>query len=130
MNSAVQEPTRGRWARLVNRILPAAGVVEADELQEQARVLSATTLANAPLATPLTVCGTVRAVTLRPRGEIPALEAELYDGSGSLTVVWLGRRVIRGIDPGRGLTATGRITERGDERVMFNPLYELLPGRI
>jgi len=50
-----------------------------------------------------TVCGTLRSVTLRPRAGVPALEAELYDGSGSLYVVWLGRRHIAGIEPGRRL---------------------------
>ena len=43
--------------------------------------------------------GTLRTVTLRPRGGVPALEAELFDGSGALTIIWLGRRRIVGIDP-------------------------------
>ena len=44
--------------------------------------------------------GTLRTVTLRPRGGVPALEAELFDGTGVITVVWLGRRRIAGIAPG------------------------------
>ncbi len=36
--------------------------------------------------------GTLRTVTVRPRGNSPTLQAELWDGSGSLTLVWLGRR--------------------------------------
>ena len=46
------------------------------------------------------VCGTLRSVTLRPRAGVPALVAELYDGSGTVQVVWLGRRQIAG-HPGR-----------------------------
>ena len=48
-------------------------------------------------------------MTLRPRGGVPALEAELYDGSGVITLVWLGRRRIAGIAPGRPLEVEGRI---------------------
>ena len=48
----------------------------------------------------VTVAGTVRAVTLRPRATVPALVAEVYDGSSTVQLVWLGRRSIHGIDPG------------------------------
>jgi hypothetical protein len=129
MSSVLGGSTRRRWQRLVDRVLPSAGAVEADELQQQVRGLAATPLAEAPLATPVTVSGTIRAVTLRPRGEVAALEAELYDGSGAMTLIWLGRRSIRGVTPGRAVVAFGRITERADRRVMFNPQYELLPER-
>ena len=42
-------------------------------------------------------------VTLQPRAGVPALEAELYDGSDVLTLIWLGRRRITGIDCGRNM---------------------------
>ena len=69
--------------------------------------------------------GTLRSVTLRPRGGVPALEAELCDGSGSLYLVWLGRRRIEGIEPGRQVTVHGRIGTRAGEPILFNPRYEL-----
>ena len=40
--------------------------------------------------------GTVSTVTINPRGGHPALEVELRDGSGAVTLVWLGRRQIPG----------------------------------
>lgn len=73
------------------------------------------------------VRGTLRTVTLRPRGGVPALEAELYDGSGVVTLLWLGRRRIAGIAPGRAIQVTGRIGVHERARVMFNPRYELMP---
>lgn len=76
------------------------------------------------------VRGVIQTVTLQPRAGLPALEAELYDGSGVVTLVWLGRRRIGGIDCGRKLTATGRITTLEGRRVMFNPRYALLPAGI
>lgn len=69
--------------------------------------------------------GTLRTVTLRPRGGVPALEAELYDGSGAITVVWLGRRRIAGIKPGQAIRVSGRIGIHDGHRVVFNPRYEL-----
>lgn len=71
--------------------------------------------------------GTLRTVTLRPRGGVPALEADLYDGTGSLTIVWLGRRRIAGIEPGRSLQIEGRIGSHEGQRIMYNPRYELMP---
>lgn len=69
--------------------------------------------------------GSLRTVTLRPRGGVPALEAELYDGSGVITIIWLGRRRIAGIEPGRSLKVSGRIGVQDGGRVMYNPRYEL-----
>ena len=71
--------------------------------------------------------GTLRTVTLRPRGGVPALEAELDDGSGVITVVWLGRRQIAGISPGRAIQVEGRIGAGEGARLMYNPRYELIP---
>jgi hypothetical protein len=59
---------------------------------------------------------------------VPTLEAELYDGSGSVILVWLGRRQIAGIEPGRTLTARGRIAENQGRGVIYNPWYELSPA--
>lgn len=75
----------------------------------------------------VTVRGMVRSMTLRPKSTVPALEIELYDGSGSVRVVWLGRRRIPGIEPGRGMVVTGRLTCNTDLPTIFNPRYELKP---
>ncbi|WP_165989090.1 OB-fold nucleic acid binding domain-containing protein [Streptomyces sp. YIM 98790] len=75
----------------------------------------------------VTVSGRLRAVSERTVGGLPALEAELDDGSGILEVVWLGRRAIAGIEPGRSLTASGRFSVSQGRPVLFNPRYELRP---
>ena len=75
----------------------------------------------------VTVSGTLRTVTLRPRAGVPALEAELYDGSGTVSLVWLGRRRVPGIEPGRVIVADGRITYHQGGPVIYNPRYELRP---
>jgi len=127
MTSPTPPPTKRGLSRLLDRWLPSADEVEADELRERALDRSCQVVADAPVAVPLSVMGTLRTVTLRPRADVPALEAELYDGTGTLTLIWLGRRAIRGITPGRRLMAAGRITRRDGHLVMFNPAYELAP---
>src|SRR5690606_41512258 len=62
------------------------------------------------------------------RTNLPTLEAELYDGSGTVTLVWLGRRRIGGVEPGTALTVRGRVALRDGEYVIYNPHYELRPG--
>ncbi|WP_340538244.1 OB-fold nucleic acid binding domain-containing protein [Nocardioides sp. GXZ039] len=83
-------------------------------------------IAEAPDREPVELRGTVRSLLMRPRGGVPALEAELYDGSGVVTIVWLGRRRIAGIDPGRSLKVRGRIGVHDGVRTMYNPRYELM----
>jgi RecG-like helicase len=127
---AVDRPaTRGgRWSRLVDRLAPSPVVYEADELRTASETLGCSTIATAPIAVPVRVAGTIRSLTLRSRAQVPALEVDLYDGSETLVLVFLGRRAIRGITPGRRLVARGRVTRRGSSLVMYNPTYELLPA--
>lgn len=127
MTTPAPAPARRGLSRLLDRWLPSAHEVEADELRKRALDLQCVVVADVPLAVPVSVSGTLRTVTLRPRAHVAALEAELYDGTGTLILIWLGRRSIRGITPGRTLMASGRITDRGGHRVMFNPRYELFP---
>lgn len=69
--------------------------------------------------------GVLRSVVLRPREGVPTVEAELYDGSGALDLVWLGRRTIAGIEPGRRIRVEGMVCDVNGRRTVFNPRYEL-----
>lgn len=98
---------------------------EAAELQKEAEKVSALRIADAPDRELVTVAGTLRTVMLRPRGGVPALEAELSDGTGTIVLLWLGRRRIAGIGPGRSIEVTGRIGVHAGMRTMYNPRYSL-----
>lgn len=87
----------------------------------------ATAIAEAPDREMVVLRGTLRSVMLRPRGGVPALEAELYDGTGAVALVWLGRRRIAGISPGVSIEVRGRIGRHDRTRVVYNPRYELIP---
>jgi hypothetical protein len=98
---------------------------EAHELQKDVAKAGCCPISEAQDRQRVEIQGSLRTVTLRPRGGVPALEAELYDGSGVITVIWLGRRRIAGIEPGRQIRVVGRIGAQDFHRVMFNPRYEL-----
>jgi hypothetical protein len=116
----------GLRRRLSNLVAPQQQLHAQEERVEAVR-LGGTPVDQLPVRQPAMVCGTLRSVTLRPRAGVPALEAELFDGSGSLAVVWLGRRQIAGIEPGRRVRIQGMVTNTDGERVIFNPRYELVP---
>jgi RecG-like helicase len=118
---------QGRLRRMLNRLAASSEELEAEELRQHTEESGCTPIAACQDRQQVTVTGTLRAVTLRPRAGVPALEAELFDGTDALDVVWLGRRSIAGIEPGRRLVAHGRISHARGRRVLFNPRYELRP---
>ncbi|MBC9224891.1 DNA-binding protein [Aeromicrobium sp. 636] len=97
------------------------------ELRGRTAAAGCSAIQDAPTRERVDVHGVLQDVTLRPVDDATALEATLYDGTGTVTLIWLGRRRIEGIAAGRSLTAGGRIGHRGQERVMYNPAYRLDP---
>jgi hypothetical protein len=79
-----------------------------------------------PLRRPVHVAGEVRSVRIVPRAGADALEATVSDGRHFVTAVFLGRRKVMGISPGRRLTLDGVVAEDAGEKFMYNPIYTLL----
>ena len=117
-------PTRGLFARLTR----SQAEVDADRLEIEATEHGATHIRDCPGGCVVTITGRLRSVTLRPVANSPAVEADLWDGTGRMTVLWLGRRRIPGITPGRHIVVHGRAILRDGERLMVNPRYELVPA--
>jgi hypothetical protein len=111
--------TISKWAN--------ADDMHARELRQTTREGQCNLIAECGDRTPVRLRGTLKTVTLRPRGGVPALEAELFDGSGRIVLVWLGRREISAITPGRLVEVEGRIGRHGGDRIIYNPRYTLLP---
>ncbi|MEP7034240.1 MAG: OB-fold nucleic acid binding domain-containing protein [Dermatophilaceae bacterium] len=116
-------------SRLASRLASTASELEDRELKEDTSRLGGTPIAALADRKDASVCGAVRSVTLRPRVNVPALVVELYDGSKTLNLVWLGRRRIAGIVPGTYLTAHGLVTYKHGVPTIFNPSYEIKPTR-
>jgi hypothetical protein len=115
----------GRFRRALSRLTVDEQELHGRELQTEASSAGATHVARCSVGAPVCVAGQLRAVVLRPRAGVPTLEAELYDGTGTVTLIWLGRRRIRGIEPGRSLVARGRLTHQDGRPTIYNPSYEL-----
>jgi hypothetical protein len=113
--------------RLFRRLVASDSELDAEDLQNACARAGATPVARCPRGEKVTISGRLISVVYCPRTNLPTLEAELFDGSGTVTLVWLGRRRISGIEPGRSLSAEGRLAVRDDRKVMYNPVYSLEP---
>jgi len=70
------------------------------------------------------IAGVVRRITVRPLEGHEALEALLDDGTGEVTVVWMGRRSIPGLGLGTKLVVEGMVAEQRGEPRLVNPSFE------
>jgi hypothetical protein len=123
-NAAVDPPPRG-LRRLLRRLTASEAELDAEELRAETAAAGAIPVRECRRGQFVSVTGRLRTVVYTPRTNLPTLEADLYDGSDVVTLVWLGRRQIAGIEPGRALTARGRVAVRDDRKVIYNPYYEL-----
>lgn len=77
----------------------------------------------------ITILGRLRSVETGSKACGGAMEAELWDGHSVVTLVWLGRRRIPGIESGTTILVRGRLGERDGKKVLYNPYYELQGDR-
>jgi RecG-like helicase len=103
--------------------------IDSAKLRKQTELIGASAAAACVVGEMVKVQGTVRAIRHRPQDSFPVVEAELWDGSGYITLLWMGRPKIHGIAAGRSLVVQGRIS-RGPKQqpAIYNPKYELLPN--
>jgi amino acid transporter len=74
----------------------------------------------------VTIEGRIKIVQVGTAGG-KSLEAQVFDDTGGLRVLFFGRTSIAGIQPGAKVRATGRIGEYKGHLALANPKYELLP---
>jgi RecG-like helicase len=101
--------------------------LEAEGLQRAVEAAGAVPMRDCHERQDACVVGSIRSVTVRSRAGAPSLEVDMYDGSGTVTLVFLGRKHIPGIQVGRTVKADGMITSHDGRTTIFNPRYELLP---
>ncbi|MGC5029716.1 OB-fold nucleic acid binding domain-containing protein [Micromonospora sp. DT229] len=119
---------QGSLRRMLRRLTASEAEIEAQLLRQESARCGGVPVTQCVRGQLVSVAGRLRTVVYTPRTNQPALEADLYDGSDVVTLVWLGRRHITGIEPGRHLTARGRVALRDDRKVIYNPYYELEPS--
>ena len=86
-----------------------------------------TPIAEAAPRQPVRGAGQVMRMRARPTTGIPALAVTVSDDTGSVIVVWTGRRSLGGLALGRRVQIEGVAMRRGDTLEFTNPAYTLLP---
>ncbi len=114
------------WLDRVRGLLRSNDELASADLHRLAEDLGADAIATCTDRSRVTLRGTIDVLTVRPREDTPWLEAELSDGTGRVTLIWMGRHEIPGIEAGRELLVTGRISVADGTRRLYNPHYELL----
>ena len=72
------------------------------------------------------VRGTVSSIRTAPSGGAPRVEVEIWDKSGGITLQFLGRREVVGIDVGAVVCAEGMVGEANGALTILNPSYEIV----
>ena len=70
--------------------------------------------------------GRVTSIRTAPSGSAPVINVEIWDETGGVTLQFLGRREIRGLDIGTQLRAEGMVADNEGKMTILNPSYELL----
>jgi amino acid permease-like protein len=71
------------------------------------------------------VTGTVSALRVQSMSGTCALECTLVDDTGGISVLFLGRRTIAGIQIGTKLTVEGMVVDHHGRLAIMNPVYEI-----
>jgi hypothetical protein len=145
-----------RLNRVVATIIPfdvnsiTSGNIPAPHVSKKAPAVAATPVASAPIRadmpfTPVShyaehitpigkiewrkrahVQGRVTALSTAPSGSAPTLQVEVWDETGGVTLNFLGRREIAGLEVGMEIRAEGMVGEVEGALVILNPSYELV----
>ena len=119
----------GVFRRMMRRLTSDVEILDADDLSSDAYRSGAQRASECACGQEVTVFGRLRSVEFCAQdaeGDGKAsMEAELFDGTEGVTLIWLGRRRIPGIEPGRTMRAHGRMALRNGRKVLYNPYYEI-----
>jgi hypothetical protein len=72
------------------------------------------------------VLGTVNSIKAAPTGAAPVVEVEIWDKTGGVTLQFLGRREISGLEVGSQIKAEGMVGENDGQLIILNPSYEII----
>jgi RecG-like helicase len=114
---------------VLRRLLDRLNESDETRLAEETRAWADTVegsvrIADAPRRQPVKIAGVIRRMTVLPMEGKEALQALVSDGTGEVTVVFMGRRGIGGLTLGKRVVVEGVLGEqRGDVRIV-NPRLE------
>ncbi|EKF24138.1 putative nucleic acid binding, OB-fold, tRNA/helicase-type [Mycolicibacterium hassiacum DSM 44199] len=116
----------GYLRRLTRRLTEDPEQLDVEELSEEAANTGAQRAIDCQRGQEVTMIGTLRSVECNAKNCANTVRAELFDGTDSVMLVWLGQRRIPGIESGRTLKVHGRIGRLDNgAKAIYNPHYEI-----
>jgi RecG-like helicase len=116
----------GYLRRLTRRLTEHPEQRDVEELTDQALNAGAQRAIDCQRGQEVTMVGTLRSVETNAKGCAGGVRAELFDGTDTVTLVWLGQRRIPGIESGRTLRVRGRLGKlENGAKAIYNPHYEI-----
>ena len=116
----------GYLRRLTRRLTEAPEQLDVDELTDDAANTGASKAIDCQRGQEVTMVGLLRSVECNGKGCAGGVKAELFDGTDSVMLVWLGQRRIPGIESGRTLKVHGRVGKlENGTKAIYNPHYEI-----
>ncbi|WP_022910055.1 OB-fold nucleic acid binding domain-containing protein [Aestuariimicrobium kwangyangense] len=117
---------RGGFRQAMRRLFQSDAEAADQVLAQEAKRSGCTQVTDCHVRDRVNLQGMVNCLTIEPRGDRRWLEAELTDGTGKVTLVWMGRDHIPGIESGRRLRVQGRLANDHGRKVIFNPEYRIV----
>jgi len=112
--------------RLTRRLTEDPEQRDVEELTGEAANTGAQRAIDCRRGQEVTMVGTLRSVEANAKGCAGGVRAELFDGTDTVLLVWLGQRRIPGIESGRTLKVHGRLgTLENGGKAIYNPHYEI-----
>jgi hypothetical protein len=116
----------GYLRRLTRRLTEDLEQRDVEELSEEAVSTGAQRAIDCRRGEEVTMVGILRSVEANARGCAGGVRAELFDGTDTITLVWLGQRRIPGIESGCTLKVRGRVGKLDNgAKAIYNPHYEI-----
>lgn len=116
----------GYLRRLTRRLTDAPEQLDVEELTDETASTGAQKAIDCQRGQEVTMVGTLRSVECNGKGCAGGVKAELFDGTDTVMLVWLGQRRIPGIESGRTLKVHGRVGKLDNgTKAIYNPHYEI-----
>ena len=112
--------------RLTRRLTEGPERRDAEELTDEASSTGAQRAVDCKRGQEVTMIGNLLSVETNAKGCASGIRAELFDGTDTVMLVWLGQRRIPGIECGRKLRVRGRLGMLDNGcKAIYNPHYEI-----
>lgn len=116
----------GYLRRLTRRLTEDPEQLDVEQLGDEAASTGAQRAIDCQRGQEVTMIGTLRSVECNGKSCAGGVKAELFDGTDSVMLVWLGQRRIPGIESGRTLKVHGRVGKLDNgTKAIYNPHYEI-----